>query len=102
MLNSWFSDHYILPNRSEEIEVFQSLSLRTLSVFEQIESGTKQPILKRDKTADFQNRTKQPIFKTGQNSRFSKRNKEQNFRDATMQSIIKTKKITASIIRLLQ
>ena len=37
--------------------------------------GTKQPILKRDKTADFQNETKQPIFKTGQNSRFSKRNK---------------------------
>ena len=37
--------------------------------------GTKQPILKRDKTADFQNDTKQPIFKTGQNSRFSKRNK---------------------------
>ena len=37
--------------------------------------GTKQPILKRDKTANFQNGTKQPIFKTGQNSRFSKRNK---------------------------
>ena len=29
--------------------------------------GTKQPILKRDKTADFQNGTKQPIFKTEQN-----------------------------------
>ena len=37
--------------------------------------GTKQPTLKRDKTADFQNGTKQPIFKTGQNNRFSKRNK---------------------------
>ena len=37
--------------------------------------GTKQPILKPDKTADFQNETKQPIFKTGQNSRFSERKK---------------------------
>ena len=35
--------------------------------------GTKQPILKRDKTADFQTETKQPIFKTGQNSQKSKK-----------------------------
>ena len=35
----------------------------------------KAPILKRDKTAHFQNETKRPIFKTGQNSRFSKRNR---------------------------
>ena len=31
------------------------------------QNGTKQPISKRDKTADFQNGTKQPIFKTEQN-----------------------------------
>ena len=42
---------------------------------DKIGCGTKQPILKRDKTADFQNGAKQPIFKTQQNSRFSKLNK---------------------------
>ena len=41
--------------------------------------GTKQPFLKRDKTADSQNGTKQPIFKTGQNSRFLKRDKTADF-----------------------
>ena len=34
------------------------------------ESKTKQPILKRDKTAYFQNGTKQPIFKTEQRTKF--------------------------------
>ena len=36
--------------------------------------GTKQPILKRDKTAD---------FKTRQNSRFSKRDKTVDFQNGT-------------------
>ena len=45
--------------------------------------GTKQPILKRDKTADFQNETKQPIFKTGQNSQFLKRDKTADFQNGT-------------------
>ena len=51
-------------------------------------SGTKQPILKQDKTTDFQNRTKQPIFKTGQNSRFSKQDKTTDFQNRTKNKIL--------------
>ena len=64
---------------------FQPLPLQSLTI--STGSGTKQPILKGDKTADFQNGTKLPIFKTGQNSRYSKRDKTADFQNGTKNKI---------------
>ena len=93
-------------------EKMEKVTIGTL--LEHFGCGTKQPILKRDKIAYFQNETKQPIlksdktvyfqnktkqqilkrdktavFKTRQNSLFSKRDKTADFQNGTKQLIFK-------------
>ena len=68
----------ILNSRNVQLSITETKVKYKLKIGDdKNENGTKQPILKRDKTANFQNGTKQPIFKTGQRTILEKQQRSQ-------------------------